>query len=119
MESIKTELNLTTGKRQELERRLQHAQEEKESLTSSLEEASDRIHMLERHAREQETKLEVSSERKRDVITSPMQSKFKRKRKITFCRFQRTNCAITQVLSNLSLRLSFTASDSVLKFEIY
>lgn len=63
MESIKTELNLTTGKRQELERRLQHAQEEKESLTSSLEEASDRIHMLERHAREQETKLEVSSER--------------------------------------------------------
>lgn len=80
MESIKTELNLTTGKRQELERRLQHAQEEKESLTSSLEEASDRIHMLERHAREQETKLEVSSERKRDVITSPMQSKFKRKR---------------------------------------
>lgn len=60
---MKTELNLTTGKRQELERRLQHAQEEKESLTSSLEEASDRIHMLERHAREQETKLEVSSER--------------------------------------------------------
>lgn len=66
MESIKTELNLTTGKRQELERRLQHAQEEKESLTSSLEEASDRIHMLERHAREQETKLEVSSERERE-----------------------------------------------------
>lgn len=60
LESIKTELNLTTGKRQELERRLQIAQEEKESLTSSLEESSDRIHMLERHAREQETKLEVS-----------------------------------------------------------
>lgn len=59
LESIKTELNLTTGKRQELERRLQIAQEEKESLTSSLEESSDRIHMLERHAREQETKLEV------------------------------------------------------------
>jgi len=57
-----TELNLTTGKRQELERRLQQAQEEKESLTSSLEESSDRIHMLERHAREQETKLEVSQQ---------------------------------------------------------
>jgi len=62
LESIKTELNLTTGKRQELERRLQQAQEEKESLTSSLEESSDRIHMLERHAREQETKLEVSQQ---------------------------------------------------------
>lgn len=67
LESIKTELNLTTGKRQELERRLQHAQEEKESLTSSLEEASDRIHMLERHAREQETKLEVSSRNNRNL----------------------------------------------------
>ncbi|KRG06608.1 bicaudal D-related protein homolog isoform X2 [Drosophila mojavensis] len=75
LESIKTELNLTTGKRQELERRLQHAQEEKESLTSSLEEASDRIHMLERHAREQETKLETTlqalerSQRENNVLS--------------------------------------------------
>lgn len=127
MESIKTELNLTTGKRQELERRLQHAQEEKESITSSLEEASDRIHMLERHAREQETKLEVSSERKRDVITSiPFSLNLNESEivilkllEITFCRFQRTNCAITQVLSNLSLLLSFTVEIVLLKFEIY
>ncbi|KAH8261578.1 hypothetical protein KR044_011878 [Drosophila immigrans] len=75
LESIKTELNLTTGKRQELERRLQHAQEEKESLTSSLDEASDRIHMLERHAREQETKLETTlqalerSQRENNVLS--------------------------------------------------
>ncbi|XP_017068252.1 bicaudal D-related protein homolog isoform X1 [Drosophila eugracilis] len=75
LESIKTELNLTTGKRQELERRLQHAQEEKESLTSSLEESSDRIHMLERHAREQETKLETTlqalerSQRENNVLS--------------------------------------------------
>ncbi|XP_034655503.1 bicaudal D-related protein homolog isoform X1 [Drosophila subobscura] len=75
LESIKTELNLTTGKRQELERRLQHAQDEKESLTSSLEEASDRIHMLERHAREQETKLETTlqalerSQRENNVLS--------------------------------------------------
>ncbi|EDV51711.1 uncharacterized protein Dere_GG15658, isoform A [Drosophila erecta] len=75
LESIKTELNLTTGKRQELERRLQLAQEEKESLTSSLEESSDRIHMLERHAREQETKLETTlqalerSQRENNVLS--------------------------------------------------
>jgi len=61
LESIKSELNLTTEKRHDLERRLQHAQEEKDNLTLALEEASDRIHMLERHAREQDTKLEVSS----------------------------------------------------------
>ena len=60
LESIKTELSLTTEKRHELEKRLQMVQEEKENLSSALEEASDRIHMLERHAREQETKLEVS-----------------------------------------------------------
>ncbi|ALC44486.1 CG32137 [Drosophila busckii] len=75
LESIKTELNLTTGKRQELERRLQHAQQEKETLTSSLDEASDRIHMLERHAREQETKLETTlqalerSQRENNVLS--------------------------------------------------
>ncbi|XP_030372345.1 bicaudal D-related protein homolog isoform X2 [Scaptodrosophila lebanonensis] len=75
LESIKTELNLTTGKRQELERRLQHVQEEKQSLTSALEEASDRIHMLERHAREQETKLETTlqalerSQRENNVLS--------------------------------------------------
>lgn len=59
LESIKTELNLTTEKRHELEKRLQAVQEEKQNLTAALEESSDRIHMLERHAREQETKLEV------------------------------------------------------------
>ncbi|KAI9587246.1 hypothetical protein GQX74_003093 [Glossina fuscipes] len=60
LESIKCELNLTTEKRHELEKRLQLMQDEKENLGSALEEASDRIHMLERHAREQETKLETT-----------------------------------------------------------
>ncbi|XP_061389207.1 bicaudal D-related protein homolog, partial [Musca vetustissima] len=60
LESIKTELNLTTEKRHELEKRLQQVQEEKENLAAALEESSDRIHMLERHAREQETKLETT-----------------------------------------------------------
>ncbi|XP_037955896.1 bicaudal D-related protein homolog [Teleopsis dalmanni] len=75
LETIKTELNLTTEKRHGLERQLQLAQEEKESLTSALEEASDRIHMLERHAREQETKLETTlqalerSQRENNVLS--------------------------------------------------
>lgn len=75
LESIKSELNLTTEKRMDLEKRLQYVQEEKESLTSALEEASDRIHMLERHAREQETKLETTlqalerSQRENNVLT--------------------------------------------------
>lgn len=75
LESIKSELNLTTEKRLDLEKRLQYVQEEKESLTSALEEASDRIHMLERHAREQETKLETTlqalerSQRENNVLT--------------------------------------------------
>lgn len=60
LESIKCELNLTTEKRHDLEKRLQLVREEKENLGSALEEASDRIHMLERHAREQETKLETT-----------------------------------------------------------
>ncbi|XP_058985279.1 bicaudal D-related protein homolog isoform X2 [Musca domestica] len=60
LESIKTELNLTTEKRHELEKRLQAVQEEKQNLAAALEESSDRIHMLERHAREQETKLETT-----------------------------------------------------------
>ncbi|XP_075160401.1 bicaudal D-related protein homolog isoform X2 [Haematobia irritans] len=60
LESIKTELNLTTEKRHELEKRLHAVEEEKQNLSAALEESSDRIHMLERHAREQETKLETT-----------------------------------------------------------
>lgn len=57
LEAIKDELRVVTEKRIELEKRLQNAQHEKDSLAAALEEASDRIHMLERHAREQETKF--------------------------------------------------------------
>lgn len=46
-------------KKCEIEKRLQTSLRERDTLTAALEEASDRIHTLERHAREQETKLQV------------------------------------------------------------
>lgn len=59
LESLKDELQLVAEKKTELERRLQLSVRERDSLNAALEEASDRIHSLERHAREQETKLQV------------------------------------------------------------
>lgn len=47
-------------KKSEIEKRLQTSLRERDTLTAALEEASDRIHTLERHAREQETKLQVA-----------------------------------------------------------
>lgn len=59
LESLKDELQLVADKKTELERRLTQSMRERDSLNAALEEASDRIHSLERHAREQETKLQV------------------------------------------------------------
>lgn len=60
LESLKDELALITKAKSELEKRLQTSVIEKETIFSSLEEALDRIHTLERHVREQDTKLEVN-----------------------------------------------------------
>lgn len=59
LESLKDELRLVAEKKSELEKRLQACVRERDALNAALEEASDRIHSLERHAREQETKLQV------------------------------------------------------------
>lgn len=59
LESLKDELNIITKAKNELERRLQTTVIEKETIFTSLEEALDRIHTLERHTREQESKLVV------------------------------------------------------------
>lgn len=61
METLKDELQLVAEKKSELERRLQQSMRERDSLNAALEEGSDRIHSLERHAREQETKLQVGN----------------------------------------------------------
>lgn len=60
VDSLRDEVNLLGEKNQELERRLTAATAERDSLTSALEEATDRIMGLERHAREQEMRLQHS-----------------------------------------------------------
>ncbi|XP_031631852.1 bicaudal D-related protein homolog isoform X2 [Contarinia nasturtii] len=62
LESLKDELNIITKAKNELEKRLQTTVIEKETIFSSLEEALDRIHTLERHAREQESKLKSTTQ---------------------------------------------------------
>lgn len=61
LESLKDELNITTKAKNELEKRFQTTVIEKDTIFSSLEEALDRIHSLERHVRDQESKLMVKN----------------------------------------------------------
>lgn len=60
IDSLRDELNILSDKNTELERRLHMAASERDSLASALEEASDRILGLERHAREQELRWQHS-----------------------------------------------------------
>lgn len=55
---LRDELELTAEKNQELERRLHMAAAERDNIALALEEASDRILMLERHAREQDMRYQ-------------------------------------------------------------
>lgn len=54
MDGLRDELDLVSEKNKELERRLRGAAQERDNMASALEEASDRILLLERHAREQD-----------------------------------------------------------------
>lgn len=58
--SLRDELDLVSGKKSELERRLQAAANDRDNIASALEEASDRILLLERHAREQDIRYQQS-----------------------------------------------------------
>nr|XP_022899745.1 bicaudal D-related protein homolog [Onthophagus taurus] len=58
--SLKDEIDMVTEKRDDLERRLRLLAGEREELTINLEEASDRIMQLERHAREQDYRYQQS-----------------------------------------------------------
>lgn len=60
VDSLRDELDLVTEKNRELERRLHLAAAERDSLANALEEASDRILLLERHAREQDLRYQHS-----------------------------------------------------------
>lgn len=60
VDSLRDELVLVQEKKDELERRLQMAAAERDNLATALEEASDRILLLERHAREQDVRYQQS-----------------------------------------------------------
>ncbi|XP_066149074.1 bicaudal D-related protein homolog isoform X2 [Euwallacea fornicatus] len=60
VDGLRDELELVAEKNKELERRLRSAAEERDNLASALEEASDRILLLERHAREQDIRYQQS-----------------------------------------------------------
>ncbi|XP_068902448.1 bicaudal D-related protein homolog isoform X1 [Tenebrio molitor] len=60
VDGLRDELDLVTEKNKELERRLHLAAAERDTLANALEEASDRILLLERHAREQDLRYQHS-----------------------------------------------------------
>lgn len=57
LEGLKEEIELLSDRKLDLERRIQFLIDERENLSLSLEESSDRIHMLEKHAKEQDQQL--------------------------------------------------------------
>lgn len=57
VDGLRDELELVSEKNKELERRLRAAAQERDNLALALEEASDRILLLERHAREQDIRF--------------------------------------------------------------
>lgn len=60
VDSLRDELELVLEKKNELERRLQVAAIERDNMASALEEASDKILLLERHTRETEMRYQQS-----------------------------------------------------------
>ncbi|KAL1458312.1 hypothetical protein WDU94_008473 [Cyamophila willieti] len=60
LEVLREEMQFLSEKKSELERRVQQISSEREQLVATLEEASDRVMMLERHSREQEVQVRVS-----------------------------------------------------------
>lgn len=55
LESLREEINLLMGRKMELERRIELLQGEREGLSSTLDESADRIIMLEKQTREQDS----------------------------------------------------------------
>ncbi|XP_058058270.1 bicaudal D-related protein homolog isoform X2 [Anopheles bellator] len=60
LESLKNELRLILEKKNELENRLHMTANERENLSIALNEASERIHILERSTKEQDTKYQMT-----------------------------------------------------------
>ncbi|KAI5736347.1 hypothetical protein M8J76_002290 [Diaphorina citri] len=67
LEVLRDEMQFLSEKKSELERRVQQISSEKEQLIATLEEATDRVMMLERHTREQEIQVRVSQRELEDL----------------------------------------------------
>ncbi len=65
LEILREEIDLVTNRKNDLEKKVQQLMDERENLTSALEEASDKILMLERHTREQECQVSVKMKQDR------------------------------------------------------
>lgn len=59
LDALRDELSLANTQRQEIEKRLLSFASERDALTSTIEEAEDRILVLERHRREQDAQLQL------------------------------------------------------------
>jgi len=70
LENLKEEVAFVTRRKNELEKRVEELIGEREQLNSTLEETSDKIVMLERHAREQDCQLQGSHREMSELRTN-------------------------------------------------
>jgi len=70
LESLREEINLMMGRKMELERRIELLQGEREGLSSTLDESADRIIMLEKQNREQDSIIRTNEKALEEMQTS-------------------------------------------------
>ena len=73
LENLKEEVAFVTKRKNELEKRVEELINERENLNSTLDETSDKIIMLERHAREQDCQVRKHSARHRPRLATGIQ----------------------------------------------
>lgn len=72
--TIGQQIQMLSERKQELERRLQSVIEERDNLTLSLEESMERIHVLERHTREQDIQIRYLNTYKVHLASEPQRA---------------------------------------------
>ena len=78
LEILREEIDLVTHRKNDLEKKVAQLMSERENLGSALDEASDKILMLEKHSREQECQvLWLDSIFPDDVILRKLQNEWK------------------------------------------
>lgn len=106
LDTLKDELNMITKTKNEIEKRLQTTVIERETIFASLEEALDRIHTLERHVRELETKLQNTTnhldrvQQENSTLNERLVSVHR-----CFCQFHTQSNSINRIYGFLSFRI--------------